>query len=345
MVWEDGGRKAPSYPISRVFSTTPSRTTFGFCQTTVLARTDFGGLLDANAMQSFKMDSSLEGFAAIEPGEGKLERVAITSPLAEAHIYLHGAHVTHFQPRGYEPLLFLSRESLFKSGKAIRGGVPLVFPWFGPNAADPKLPAHGFARTTAWNLESISRDGDLAIVELSLKPSDLTRKLWPHEFELRYRVTIGLTLQLELAVRNVDDDAWRFEEAFHTYLAVPDVRKLSIAGLAGRDYLDKVQGGRRIAQGRESITITGETDRVYLNTRDEVVIAGLPGSRRFRVSKDSSHDTVVWNPWIAKAKAMADFGDEEWPAMLCIESANVGENSVDLSPGATHVMKTKISVE
>lgn len=291
------------------------------------------------------MDSSLEGFATIEPGEGKLERVAIKSPLAEAHIYLHGAHVTHFQPRGYPPVLFLSRQSLFQPGKAIRGGVPLIFPWFGPNAADSKLPAHGFARTTAWNLESISRDGDRAVVELSLKPSDSTRKLWPHEFELRYRVTVGSTLQLELTVRNVGDDAWRFEEAFHTYLAVADVRKASIAGLAGRDYLDKVQGGRRTTQARQPITITGETDRVYLNTREEVVVDDLAGSRRFRVSKDSSNDTVVWNPWIAKAKAMADFGDDEWPAMLCIESANVGENAVDLAPGATHAMKTIISVE
>jgi glucose-6-phosphate 1-epimerase len=220
--------------------------------------------------------------------------------------------------------------------------VPLIFPWFGPNAADPKLPAHGFARTTAWNLESISRDGNRAIVELSLQPTETTRKLWPHEFELRSRVIVGSNLQMELTVRNSGDQAWRFEEALHTYLAAGDVRKTSIFGLAGRDYLDKVQGGRRIAQGREPITITGETDRVYLNTRDDIVVDDPAESRRIRVSKDSSNDTVVWNPWIAKAKALADFGDDEWPAMLCIESANVGENAVELAPGQTHTIKTTV---
>ncbi len=261
------------------------------------------------------------------------------------HIYLHGAHVTHFQPRGQKPILFLSGKSLFQTGKAIRGGVPLIFPWFGPNSADPKLPAHGFARTTAWTLESISRDGDRAVVELSLKPSDSTRRLWPHEFELRYRLTVGSSLQMELTVRNVGADAWRFEEALHTYLAVADVRKVAITGLAATEYLDKVQNARRLTQGSEPITITGETDRVYLNTGADVVVDDAVEKRRLHVAKDLSNDTVVWNPWIDKARAMADFGDDEWPAMLCIESANVGENAISLSAGAMHTMKTILSAE
>lgn len=296
-------------------------------------------------MQPTKTHQSLEGFASIEPGDGGLERVAINSPLAQAHIHLHGAHVTHFQPRGQKPVLFLSRKSLFQTGKAIRGGVPLVFPWFGPNSSDPNLPAHGLARTTKWNLESISRDGDRAVVELSLESSDSTRNLWPHEFELHYRITVGSNLQIELTVRNASSNAWAFEEALHTYLAVADARKVAVAGLAGREYLDKVQGGRRLTEGSEPVTITGETDRVYLDTRDDIVVDDPAGARRLRVTKELSDDTVVWNPWIAKAKALADFADDEWPAMLCIESANIGKNAVNLSPGATHVMKTILSVE
>jgi len=288
---------------------------------------------------------SIAGFAVVERGGHGLERIVVTAPEADAEIYLQGAHVTRFQPNGRGSLLFLSEKSIFQSGKAIRGGVPIVFPWFGPNAADPKLPAHGFARTTRWDLSAIIRRGNRALIELALKASEATRKLWPHDFELRFRVTVGATLQMQLEVRNSGGTEFLFEEALHTYLAVKDVRQVAIGGLAGREYLDKVQGGKRIREGAQPIRITGETDRVYLATPDAVIVDDPAASRRLRVEKESSNATVVWNPWIAKAKALSDFGDDEWPAMLCVESADVGESAVTLRPGEVHTLCATVAVD
>jgi glucose-6-phosphate 1-epimerase len=294
---------------------------------------------------SQEQDHSIAGFAVVERDGYGLERIAVTTADAEAEIYLQGAHVTRFQPNGRGSLLFLSEKSIFQPGKAIRGGVPIVFPWFGPSAADPKLPAHGFARTTRWDLSAISRRGDRALIELALKASEATRKLWPHDFELRFRVTVGTTLQMQLEVRNAGGTDFSFEEALHTYLAVKDVRQVAIGGLAGLEYLDKVQGGKRIREGAQPIRITGETDRVYLATPDAVIVDDPAASRRLRVEKESSNATVVWNPWIAKAQALSDFGDDEWPAMLCVESANVGEIAVTLRPGEVHTLCATVAVD
>jgi D-hexose-6-phosphate mutarotase len=285
----------------------------------------------------------IPGVVAIAPGEGGLSRIAIDIDGAHGEIYLHGAHVTAYSPPGGGPLLFMSQKSQFAAGKAIRGGVPLIFPWFGPHPTDPKLPAHGFARTTEWELQSVRRDADRVIVELTLNSSDDTRRLWPHEFELRFAVVIGPRLEMSLTVRNSGTAPFTFEEALHTYLAINDVRHVSILGLAGRDYLDKTLGGRRVRQGDEPIRIVGETDRVYLGTVDTVTVEESIGPR-IRIAKTGSNATVVWNPWIAKAKAMSDFGDDEWPIMLCIETANAAEHAIVLRPGEEHEMKAVLSV-
>lgn len=287
---------------------------------------------------------AIDGIAKIDAGRGGLPRISIAAQGATAEIYLHGAHVTQFTPPGGKPLLFLSKASRFTAGQAIRGGVPLIFPWFGPNAADPSLPAHGFARTQPWTLRSITRETDRVVVDLALVPSDVTRRLWPHEFELSFQVSVGKALEMALRLRNPGAAAFKFEEAMHTYFAVADVRQLAIHGLTGREYLDKVQKGARLLQGDQPITITGETDRVYLDTPDTVTVKEADG-RTITVAKSGSLATVVWNPWIAKAKAMADFGDDEWPGMLCIETANAATNAVTLAPGAEHVMTALITAK
>jgi glucose-6-phosphate 1-epimerase len=284
----------------------------------------------------------------IQQGQGGLPRVAVSTPEAEAHVYLHGAHVAHYQPRGQRPVLFMSGSSHFAPGKAIRGGVPVIFPWFGANAKDPKAPAHGFARTHLWDLREVKRrEGDGAVtVSLSLKPSPASRALWPHEFEATFEVTVGPALEMALHVRNSGDAAFTFEEALHTYLAVNDVRNVTVEGLAGREYIDKVDGAKRKKQPPGPMRIEGETDRVYLNTPDTVTVneasPGPGGRRRLSVSKQNSAATVVWNPWIAKAAAMADFGDYEWTGMICVETANVAEHAVTLAPGQTHVMRAVV---
>jgi glucose-6-phosphate 1-epimerase len=245
-------------------------------------------------------------------------------------------------------VLFVSGQSLFAPSKAIRGGVPLIFPWFGAKADDPKAPQHGFVRSQPWTLADVTVLADgTATITLTFAPGEATRKVWPHEFALTYTVTVGAALELSLEVRNTGTTTFTYEEAMHTYLAVADVRKATIEGLGGREFVDKVDGFRRKTQPPGPFSLDGETDRVYLRTPDTVVVNDRQaggGGRILSVSKRGSDATVVWNPWIAKAKAMSDFGDDEWPRMLCVETANAAETAVTLGPGQSHVMRAAVKV-
>jgi glucose-6-phosphate 1-epimerase len=285
------------------------------------------------------------GVVTIDAGNNGMPRVRVTSPAAEAEIYLHGAHVTQFTPRGHKPVLFMSGESLFDPAKPIRGGVPLIFPWFGGKADDPKAPAHGFARTSPWTVRDLicGPDGTV-VVSLSLGPSEGSRKHWPHDFAATFTVRVGKTLEMALEVVNTSPGEIEFEEALHTYLAVGDIKRTTIDGLAGRTFIDKVDKAQRKTQPPGPFSITGETDRVYLDTPDTVTVDDAGNGRKLLVSKSGSGSTVVWNPWIAKSKAMADFGDDEWPGMLCIETANAADNAVKLAAGERHTMRSTVAV-
>jgi len=282
--------------------------------------------------------------AVFEEGAGGLTRLAIATRRARAHIYLHGAHVTYFEPEGTGPVLFLSDSSLFLPDKAIRGGVPIIFPWFGARAGQSAAPVHGFARTTPWEVEAISCGDDEAVdVTLRLRSNEETLKHWPHEFILRYRIAVSDTLTMSLELENVSDKPCVFEEALHTYLTVSDVRNIAISGLADAEYIDKVDALARKREGDAPIRIVGETDRVYLHTQSACDVNDPGARRRLHVTKRGSDSTVVWNPWIVKAAALPDFGNDEWPRMLCIETANAADNTVTLAAGATHTMSATVA--
>ncbi len=281
--------------------------------------------------------------ARLEPGPGGLERLVLDAAEGEAAVFLHGGHVSHFQPKGEKPVLWTSAESRFESGKPIRGGVPVCVPWFGPKAGAPEAPMHGFARILPWAVKDVGRDAGVLRAVLELTPQAAARGGFPHELGLELAVTVGRSLRLELAVKNVDAGPARFEEALHSYFAVSDVRQAKVRGLEGVAYLDKTAGMARKPGEPGPIAITAETDRVYLETTGTVTIDDPGWQRRIVVSKTGSATTVVWNPWIARAKAIADFGDDEWPRMLCVETANAGDAAITLAPGATHVMTAEIA--
>jgi glucose-6-phosphate 1-epimerase len=284
----------------------------------------------------------------IEQGAGGLDRLVIEAADGTAHLYLHGAHVTHFQPRGARPVLFLSRESQFTGGmpgKAIRGGVPLCFPWFGAKTSDAAAPAHGFARLLAWEVEDVTRD-DCGRVRASLRLSanDYTRRLFPNDFTATFAVTVDARLHLELIVRNAGQAPMVIEEAFHTYFAVSDVRRVSILGLERTSYIDKTDAFARKPAEAAPLVIARACDRVYPDARGDVTIEDLGWTRRIVVRKTGSATTIVWNPWIENAKAMADFGDSEWIDMACVETANVMADAVTIASGEQHVMSATIEV-
>ncbi|MEO6034428.1 MAG: D-hexose-6-phosphate mutarotase [Verrucomicrobiota bacterium] len=267
-------------------------------------------------------------------GKGGLPKINLHSATSEAEIYFQGAHVTHFQRQGEPPLLFLSEHSKFEEGSAIRGGVPIIFPWFG---AKEGKPMHGFARNRAWELKEVLSDNDNITLVLVLPESPEAGDL--PKFTAEYWVTVGETLSLELKISNCSGENLSFENCLHTYFTVGDISSISVAGLKGGEFLDKVDGFARKTEANDLIKISGETDRVYVSTTSTVEIIDPKLQRKIIIEKDGSDSTVLWNPWIAKAKAMADFGDEEYLHMVCVESGNVSENKLTLSGGKSASLK------
>jgi glucose-6-phosphate 1-epimerase len=282
-----------------------------------------------------------DGAVRFEAGNGGLTRAVLQAQGAESHVYLHGAHVTHYRPADQRDALFLSRLSHFAPGKPIRGGVPICFPWFS-NAHEP---AHGYARLEEWEVESAGRRGDDA-VELVLRMTASPKKSahWPHEAQVRFRLRLGAALGMTLEVSNSSDVPITFEEALHTYLAIGDVRQAKLHGLAGTSFLDKGSGGKTTLQEKDPLVFSEYTDRVYLDTRSTCIVDDPAWKRRIEVSKTHSNNTVVWNPWIERAHQMEDFGDDQWPDMLCVETANVGQTAVTLEAGQTHAMGAVVTV-
>ena len=235
----------------------------------------------------------------------------------------------------------MSAQSDFEAGKPIRGGVPVCFPWFGAGHTGALQPGHGFARITAWELVEHSHEGGGLRVEYRLG-NDLTgdQPDWPYQYEARMVVLFSdRGLSLELTVENKDEQEFTYEEALHTYLAVDDVKNVKISGLDGARYLDKVAVDWATQEG--DVTITEETDRVYNSTGAVTVDDGV---RKLKITKEGSANTVVWNPWIDKSAAMPDFGDDEWPGMICIEAANALDDAITLQPGETHTLVQRVSI-
>lgn len=270
-------------------------------------------------------------------GRGGLPMVRIETPWSAAEIYLLGASVTHFQKHGEPPLLFLSEKSRFEKDAPIRGGIPIIFPWFGKPEGRPSQ--HGFARVRPWELVEVAKQTDGSVIAHLSLPVSAELLAIP----LDYYVTVGKTLTAELVVRNFSDHEFVFENCLHTYFTVGDINQVSVVGLQGVDYLDSLEGRVRKQEMSDAIRFTGEVDRLYINTAHAVQIRDASLNRTILVEKEGSASTVVWNPWIAKAKAMADFGDTEYQRMVCVESGNAAVNEITLAVGQEARLKVNLS--
>jgi glucose-6-phosphate 1-epimerase len=300
-------------------------------------------------MQTTDLQALNDSFAitnqiAFTAGPGGLTLAEIRNSHAAATVGLYGGQVLAYQPRGQMPVLWTSGRSLYQPGKAIRGGIPVCWPWFGPHPTDPSRPAHGFARTAMWSvLATAALASGATQIRLRLSDSDATLELWPHAFDLRVVVTVGADLRVELIARNPGDAPYTYSGALHSYFAVADAGAIAIRGLEGCEYIDKVDGDQRKLQ-RGPVTIEAETDRVYLNTAATCTIEDPGQERQISVAKSGSRTTVVWNPWAEKARRLLDFGDEEYHGMVCVETANADGDSVTVAPGGEHRLAAAISV-
>ena len=272
-----------------------------------------------------------------QTGSGGLPMVRIETPSSSAEIYLQGATVTHFQKHGEAPLLFLSAKSRFEKDVAIRGGIPVIFPWFGKPADKPGQ--HGFARSRHWDVVETKTQTDGSVVARLRLPACAELP----SIVVEYVVTVGQTLVAELIVTNHSSSEFVFENCLHTYFTVGDISQTSVTGLKGVEYLDAVDSFARKTERDDAIKFTAETDRVYFNTPHTTEIHDAALRRVICVEKENSVSTVVWNPWIEKAKRMADYGDEEYKTMVCVESGNVRAEVIKLAPGKSATLKVKLS--
>jgi len=286
----------------------------------------------------------IPGIAQLISGSGGLPKVAVTTPSASAEIYLHGAQVTSWQPAGAEEAIFLSEHSHWQDGRAIRGGIPICFPWFRAKAGDPLAPAHGFVRTKEWRLDSVSADEDgSVIVTCSTESDESTRRWWPHEFRLVNRVTIGRTLRLELIAKNSGSDPLSFEEALHTYFRVAEAENVRVRGLDQIRYLDNADGNRKKVQSGD-LGFEAITDNAYLDTHGPAALIDPASHRTILTEKENSATTVVWNPWQQGAASLTDLGNDEWRRMICVEASNILGAAVSLEPGQEHAMRATLSI-
>ncbi|ORX53981.1 galactose mutarotase-like protein [Hesseltinella vesiculosa] len=236
-----------------------------------------------------------------------------------------------------EERLFVSQNAILDGSKAIRGGIPLVFPIFGTKS-HIALPQHGFARNSYWDYLGVLTDNDEVKVRFGLKDNQLTkeqRQAWSHSFRLTYTVTLTATsLKTFLTVKNEDSDTMEFNTLLHTYFRVKDVAQVSVLGLKSLTFADKVANGETSIESRDAVTVAGEVDRVYQNAPDHLQVNTDNQGHQILIHKEGMKDTVVWNPWIEKAKGMGDFGDEEYHNMICVEVGSVAQ-WVQLKSGQT----------
>ena len=291
------------------------------------------------ATNQWQKTLEIPGRVLFSEGNGDLPKLVINTPWSTAEIYLHGAQITNFQITGQPPVLFMSQLSRFTDGRAIRGGIPIVFPWFGSREGES---AHGFARIQTWELREVSQTSAGEIVLRLSLPDSPSAALFP-KFTAEYWVTVGKTLTARLVIANVSDGQdFTFEDCLHSYFHIGDIAAVSITGLKGIDYLDQTENFARKTERAEHIKVAQETDRIYLDTAGPVEIHDSNLGRRIRIEKSGSLSAVLWNPWVHKSEQMPDFGGEEFHHMVCVESGNVAHNRLTLPAGKSNTLKVEI---
>ncbi|NLI84549.1 MAG: D-hexose-6-phosphate mutarotase [Propionibacterium sp.] len=276
--------------------------------------------------------------------DAPLAGIKVDTPAATGVIYFNGAHIAAWTPAGQHPVLWLSDQAILEPGKAIRGGIPLLWPWFGAGDDGQHTPMHGIARVSTWNLlrAKVSPAGtanivlglDGAAVDPGLAP-DL-----PRDYRLELHISMGKTLIVQLVVFAGDSELF-FEDGLHSYFAVGDIHKTRIEGLDGAAYSDRLTDGCATQQG--AVSFEGETDRIY-ESRETLRIIDDEWNRTLLIEKVGSAQSVIWNPWIAKAAATPDLGNDDWQEFVCAEAVNVRDQSVNVEPDGRHLISQTISI-
>lgn len=292
---------------------------------------------------------------------GGLRYVDVVAEAASGRVFLHGAHVTSWVPTRLDSSpIWVSDRAIFADSVAIRGGVPICFPWFGPNAPPAGGRAHGLARLVDWRFVGAEDAGNGAVtVTFAVDVSgDAPAPGWSEAFRLRddetgaigveatYRVTFGDSLTTTLTVTNTGERAIGYEVALHSYYAVSDIAAVSVSGLEGVAFEERAAGAEPGFRTEESpVRFTGEVDRLYPAAGSRLLLMDEGARRTVSVESSGMAGWVVWNPHAEKAARLADFGDEEWRSMVCLEPANIGDSTVWILPGQSHESGVAVRVD
>jgi glucose-6-phosphate 1-epimerase len=279
-------------------------------------------------------------------GKGGFPFIEIQNKSAKALISVYSGQVLSFQPvTEPEDVLFLSNQAYYQDGKAIKGGIPICWPWFGPDPEGLGRPSHGFVRNRLWSVASTEATSETETkVTLGLANTAETQTIWPQSFELAIEISVGNTLSVTLVTRNLGDRAFSITQALHTYFKVGDISQVRVLGLENTQYLDKVDSGiQKTQQG--AVAISQEVDRVYTDVRGELVIDDAALGRQIRITSSGSKTAIVWNPWAKICAEMADLGNEDYKSLVCVETANAANEVVEVAPHSEYRLVANYTVE
>jgi glucose-6-phosphate 1-epimerase len=290
----------------------------------------------------------IEGVLRFTEGRGGLAMIEIANEHATALISPYAGQVLAYRPVGAgEDLLFVSDRAHFAEGKAIKGGIPICWPWFGPDPDGRGRPAHGFVRAWPWTVLATEALADGSTrVQMGIADDKDTRAIWPQYFNLLVEIQVGAALSVALVTRNAGDRPFRITQGLHTYFKVGDSSQVRVEGLDGRHYIDKAAGaGDAVIHQEGAVVFEGEVNRIYEDVPPMLTIVDPSLGRRIRIDSEHSHTAVVWNPWTETARAMDDLDDEDYRRFICVETVNTASEVIEIPPGGTYRLAARYRIE
>ncbi|MCK4842142.1 MAG: D-hexose-6-phosphate mutarotase [Methylococcales bacterium] len=298
-------------------------------------------------IQQLNADFGISNQLVFTKGKGGLPFIEVTNKKASALISIYAGQVLSFKPvNEAEDFMFISDNAYFQEGRAIKGGIPICWPWFGSalDTKNNKLPDHGFVRNNYWSVSAVDilDNGDTKI-KLEFVDSAKTRKLWRYEFYLALEIIVGDSLTLELLTQNTGDKSFFITEALHTYFNVGDATQVQVLGLEKTEYLDKTEDFIKVCQ-IGALTISEETDHIHLGVKQDLTINDPAFNRNIKITSSGNKNVVVWNPWVKGSAEITDLESDDYRHFICVEIANVASDIVEILPDSEYRIVTNYSL-
>lgn len=266
----------------------------------------------------------------------RVQILQIDNPLAKAEISLFGGHILSFIPKhDNRERLWVSDKAIFDGEKAIRGGIPVCWPWFGDHASNKEIAAHGYVRTQTW--EILNSEDTTSGTTITLKPRTSAGDGFAGHSQLILAVHIGQQLNIQLRTTNLGDTPLTYNCALHSYFAIADIRQCELVGLSGQ-YKDKTRD-YKVFGTPQPYQFSEETDRVHIQQPRTLTI--VDESIKTDILSSGHDCIVVWNPWQDKSISMGDMADDSYLTMLCVETAIT--RGQEVQAGQIHILEQIIT--